>query len=160
MSSLLLVPRDGEGKQTMLALGDAPGGTRAGQPVLWPFFSHVWTAGSVCLGEEGKVVLPISAAPVGPVSQQGNSPFIQQQKQSVLHLLMRDQQGSQEPAKTREPSVLRISTLCWVDLLFHCCFSQFRGLIENMVSKHLFSGFLLIAPYFGLGYAALTDRNS
>lgn len=106
------------------------------------------------------MLLPISAAPVGPVSQQGNSPFIQQQKQSALHLLMRDQQGSQEPAKTREPSVLRISTLCWVDLLFHCCFSQFRGLIENMVSKHLFSGFLLIAPYFGLGYAALTDRNS
>lgn len=81
------------------------------------------------LGEEGKVLLPISAAPVGPVSQQGNSPFMQQQKQSALHLLMRDQQGSQEPAKSRGPCVLRISTMCWVDLLFHSCFSQFRGLI-------------------------------
>lgn len=55
----------------------------------------------ICLGEEGKVLLPISAAPVGPVTQQGNSPFIQQQKQSALHLLMRHQKGSQKPAKTR-----------------------------------------------------------
>lgn len=53
------------------------------------------------LGEEGKLLPPISAAPVGPVTQQGNSPFMQQQKQSALCLLMRDQQGSQEPAKTR-----------------------------------------------------------
>lgn len=109
-------------------LGDAPEGTRPGQSVLW-LFSYVWNIGCVCLGKEDKVLLPISAAPAGPVSQQGNSPFIQQQKQSALHLLMRDQQGSQEPAKSRGPCVLRISTLCWVGLLFHCCVSQFRRLI-------------------------------
>lgn len=56
---------------------------------------------SICLGEEGTALPPISTAPVGLVTQQGNSPFMQQQNQTALCLLMRDQQGSREPVITR-----------------------------------------------------------